>query len=89
MGIREIFERAERTNGFSVQGILIDVAEHLYCYRVGNNFTKADMARRLNMTRSGYQNLEAAKYAFSIKTLVKIAAATDSEVFIFFRKREC
>lgn len=82
---KQLIETAEKTPEFHAQGICIEVAEVLFKYRQKHKLSKAEMARKLGISRAGYQKYEKADFNFSVKTLVKIAMAIGSKLEVNFK----
>lgn len=78
----------EEKKYFELDDILVDIATTLINYRVKNNLTQKDLAKRLGCSQAMVSKLESGEYNPSIEQLWKISSALGLEFKIIFREKE-
>lgn len=65
-----------------------EIADAILEFRVKNNLTQEEMAKRVGMNRSRFSGIETASGNPTLKTLKKIAYALGARLEIHFQKEE-
>ncbi len=85
--IDEIADEEEKKY-FELDDVLVDIATTLINYRIKNNLTQKDLAKKLGCSQAMVSKLESGEYNPSVELLWKISSALGLEFKIIFREKE-
>jgi transcriptional regulator with XRE-family HTH domain len=86
-GFSAIFERVEKSEGYQLDALKVELCEQIYSIMEQEGIAKAELARRLQTSRAYITKLLQGSANFTLESLVKVARALGCNVTVTLRSQ--